>query len=468
MNGQNERVERFRAHHPRFCYRRFEATHTGEGVAFRFEFATAPDLLFTPELVIHGIERAAWEACPPAVRNNLAFHLGMAEIASYWKATCSPEIVIEAAPLDTAQRAWWGDLLLNGMTEFYFVNDIDFTIPEFVTIRAAEGTPPPAGRDEREHPPRRVLVPVGGGKDSVVTIEALRHHPLEIGCLSLNPMPAARDIVRLSGCQQSGRDIVVSRAIDRRLLHLNEQGYLNGHTPFSSVVSFVSVACAVLAGYGRVALSYERSSNEGNVWRFGQEINHQYSKTFAFERAFRAYAATYLARGVEFFSFLRPLYEVQIARLFARMKAYHPYFRSCNRGLKTNSWCGDCPKCLFVYAVLSPFLPPQEMQHIFGADLFAREELVPLALQLLLPDEQKPFECVGTREETQVVFSLCLEQARARGKSPPPLLRAVEPHLPPAPDERAARAAALLASWDEQHALPAEMAAWLRAEVERR
>lgn len=489
-------IDDLRRQHPRFTYRRYRVSHADGALHIGFEFVTDPDIAFTPTVTIPGVSAEVYAACPPGVLHNLAFHLGMIEIPSYWKATCSPQIVVAAAPLHPQQVAWWHTLLLHGMTEFFYVNAIDFTAPDFVTIVAQPpdqpdqtDQPPVFQRDERTPAPQRILVPVGGGKDSVVTIETLARLPVEIGYLALNPMQAARDIVAISQRQRAaahpgqangathpdsserpaGTDIVIRRTIDSNLLRLNEAGYLNGHTPFSALVAFLSVTCAVLFGYGRVALSYERSSNEGNVSYRGCEINHQYSKTFDFEQRFRAYVQTYLAPGIDFFSFLRPLYEVQIARLFVGYHQYHTTFRSCNRGLKSNTWCFDCPKCLFVFTALFPFMSEAAHRSIFAEDLFARADLAEIAWGLLDPARQKPFECVGTHEESLVLFWLCVRRLRSqpgRADQPlPPLLDLVEAHYLRREPDMEARAAQLLASWNAEHALPPELADWLHQAV---
>ncbi len=454
------KLDDVRARHPRFCYRRYAVRRSGNDLELQFVFHIEPDLDFTPTLTIPDIDPAVWQALSPAALNNLAFHLGLIEIPSYWKATCSPVISIEAGLLDQQQIDWWHALLLNGMTEFFYVNQINFTTPGFVTIQAHPDQNAPALQPATLTPPaERVLVPIGGGKDSVVTLETLRHQPLDIGCLSLNPTLAARDIVQTGGFE---RYHVVRRTIDSTLLRLNEAGYLNGHTPFSALTGFLSVVCAVLYGYGRVAVSHERSSNEGNIIYHGREINHQDSKTFGFEQAFRRYISTYLAPGVDFFSFMRPLYELQITRLFANLTPYHPVFRSCNKGSKTNSWCHNCPKCLFVYTALFPFVSAEAMGRIFQEDLFARADLVPLALQMLDHQQQKPFECVGTNEETLIAFYLCCQKIRHQGHPLPPLLETIDRHMLQSQPDLPARAEAVLMAWNDQHALPPDMQAWLQ------
>ena len=140
-------------------------------------------------------------------------------------------------------------------------------------------------------------------------------------------------------------------------------------------------------------VSNERSSNEGNLEYQGTIINHQYSKSFEFEKKFREYNEKYLS-GVNYFSFLRPLYELQIMKLFSEMPKYHPIFRSCNVGQKTDSWCRACPKCMSVYLGLKLFIPENELNAIFGGEVRIDKE------QLLA----RPFECVGTLEETRAVL----------------------------------------------------------------
>ena len=416
------------------------------------------------------------ESLPQAALGNLAFHLGLIEMFSYWKAACSPEIVVRAGALDSEQIAWWMDLLRHGMGEFFCVNQIDFRQPDFVKIACVGGIGPlgflgSIGRQEKQiaHDARddrtRDLVLTSGGKDSVVALEVLRAAlsatlsatGRRFDCLMVNPTEAALAVSRQAGCTEP---IIVRRRIDPRLLELNAAGYLNGHTPFSALLAFLGVTVAALGGYPRVIVSNERSAEEATAEYLGSPINHQYSKTLRFERAFRQYSQKYLAPGVEYFSLLRPLYELQIARLFADSPAYFPLFRSCNRGMKDNTWCGRCPKCLFVYAALYPFLEREQMLGIFGADLFAGEGAEPILEALLGLDADKPFECVGTKEETLAALYLCAEKYREQRIELPPALRAIEGTVP----QLAQR---VLTAWTDQHYLPANLADLLRQRISR-
>ena len=93
-------------------------------------------------------------------------------------------------------------------------------------------------------------------------------------------------------------------------------------------------------------------------------------------------------------------------------KQYHKVFKSCNLGSKEVvwNWCCDCPKCLFVYMILSPFLYKEEIINIFGQDLYEREDLLKSFIEILGFADTKPFECVGTYSEARYAVSLLINR----------------------------------------------------------
>ena len=247
----------------------------------------------------------------------------------------------------------------------------------------------------------KTLIPVGGGKDSVVTLEMLRDE-MPVIPLIVNPRGATIDCVKAAGYTMD--DVaVINRTLDPTMLRLNQEGFLNGHTPFSALLAFISILIGFGTGSKYIALSNESSANESTVP--GTDINHQYSKSIEFERDFREYVAMHLNEEIQYFSFLRPLSEMQIASFFSRCEAYHGVFKSCNAGSKTDSWCGKCPKCLFTWIILSPFLSKEKLTAIFGKDLMADASLQPIFEELNGTAAVKPFECVGTVEEVRA----CME-----------------------------------------------------------
>ena len=331
--------------------------------------------------------------------DEMVFLLGMVELVSYWKIACPPTVIINSRNLTPEQIGWWKKLYFNGLGEFYYTNGIEEEFDDFMTIECRSEKLSYAPKHETNNlmtgnVKPKVLVPVGGGKDSVVSIELLKNKA-DVSCYVINSRGATDSTVEVAGL--TDKTIYASRTLDKNMLDLNKRGFLNGHTPFSALVAFSSIIAGYINGIRFVALSNESSANESTV--AGSYVNHQYSKSFEFEADFRHYERTFIGSGEYYFSFLRPLSELQIAMLFSNFKKYHGIFKSCNVGSKQDIWCGHCPKCLFVYIILSPFLSITELDAIFDKRLFEDETLIEDFDKLcgILPE--KPFECVGSRDE---------------------------------------------------------------------
>ena len=365
-----------------------------------FDFSFDDRYHFRPTLEIPARPFFDWDGLPEAQLQSLAFQIGMTELVSYWKIACPKRVVVKPFSLTESQKIFWKKLYYNGLGEFLYLNGITVSEADLMQIESV-GAQPFA---KVEMPlVEKTLVPVGGGKDSVVTLECLRNK-MPVIPLIVNPRGATLNCVKTAGYGENDF-IVINRTLDPTMLKLNAEGYLNGHTPFSALLAFITVLVAFGSKSKYIALSNENSANESTVP--GTNINHQYSKSIEFERDFRNYVAANLNDNVQYFSFLRPLNELQIASLFAQCEAYHPVFRSCNVGSKTNSWCGHCPKCLFTWIILSPFLSREKLTAIFSKDMLNDSTLRPFFEELNGTAPVKPFECVGTVEEVRA----CVEAA---------------------------------------------------------
>lgn len=449
-----------RAAHPDFRYESYHWELTDNGLLCSFTYRIEPSLSFEHQLLFEGVRESALDAIADETLATYVFHLGLAEMANYWKLTASPQIIVEAGFLNEDQINWWHKLWMQGMGEYFFVNRIDFTQDAFLTISSTGQPLTRVAQLEVERQATtgsRVLIPVGGGKDSALSLELLKRNA-PTGALLINPTPSARSCAQLA---LPAQDIhTVKRTLDPLLFELNAQGtYLNGHVPISSVIAFTSLLTGVVFDYQLVAISNEHSSNEGNVRYLNHTINHQYSKTFAFERSFQEYVANHLPAGTpRYFSFLRPWYELQIAQQFAqRCQAYFPVFHSCNRGQKTDSWCGACPKCLFAYSILAPFIPRDELVLIFGKDLFADLGLYGIAQELVGATHQKPFECVGTYEETKCALYLSVRALQNSGAPLPALLQRIQDEVLAHETDLEARSQAILGSYNREHRIPSHL-----------
>jgi hypothetical protein len=421
------KAETLRKKYPKFVYNSFDFKLKKEGLEIYFDFKIEPEIQFSPKVLIGEINEKEIKRVGERALKNLIFNLGMIEALSYWKATCSPKIEIFAGSLNKEQIRWWKDLIFKGMGQFFFENKINFIQPNFLKIIAGNKFDDRPKCFQRKLSENKILVPVGGGKDSIVTIEYLKKMKKDLILFCLNPNENQKKIIEISGIK---RKIFVKREIDKRLLELNQKGFLNGHTPFTAYLCFLSVLVAILKDCKFIAFSNEKSSNEGNVKYLGRIINHQYSKSEEFEKKFRFYSKKYLAKNVECFSLLRNLYELEISALFSQFPQYFNAFLSCNVAFQTKSgtkkpikkWCGKCPKCLFVFASLYPFIGERVIK-IFRKNLFEDKKLLPLMLQLIGKKKFKPFECVGTKRESFLAFKLSLKRWKKEDKKLPFLLK---------------------------------------------
>ncbi len=392
--------------HPRFIYKSYSIKQTGDTLSFSYIFEIEPNIVFKPKITFSHLGEH-FKNLDEDVLNNLAFHIGLAEIPSYWKSTCSPEIIIEAGKLNGEQMRFWKNLLIKGLGEFFYVNKINFTKKDFVKIvnRPSKDFSHVIYATKTRN--EKILIPIGGGKDSIVTLEAMKDKSKNYNCLLLNPIKASLRVVKIAGCRNP---IIAKRSIDQKLLELNEAGYLNGHTPFSAYLAFISVAVAVLYDYQEIALSNEKSASEGNVRFHNHIVNHQYSKSLEFEKLFNTYSKKFLAKNVNYYSFLRHLNELQIAKLFSKYPKYFSAFRSCNQGSKKDIWCNNCSKCLFAFVILYPYLENKDLIKVFGENLFEKQSLLKTTKELLGMSGHKPFDCVGTYAEVKQGLSMAIEK----------------------------------------------------------
>jgi hypothetical protein len=356
-----------------------------------------------------------------------AFQLGIVEMLSYWKIACCPTITISAHTLPDAALPFWQKLLLKGMSEYFYVNQINFTPANFVRWQTT--TAQPKISNAWRQPYGRILVGFGGGKDSLVTARLLEKEHLPLAALIVEPASPA------AAATAKNFDIPihrVTRHLDPKLLALNQATddngqaqYFNGHVPFSASLAFIGNVCQLLYHCREFLVSNEQSANEATTTWLEQPINHQYSKSLEFEQDFQNYCREILSTKLHYRSYLRSYYELKIAQLFSQLATPEDIatFRSCNVGQKENVWCGKCAKCLFIFIILFPFLDTHLLTtKVFSHNLFEDESLLPLLDQLTGLTPSKPLECVGTVGEVQAAGYLAIAKYMLAGRVLPPLL----------------------------------------------
>lgn len=373
----------------------YELTHGDKQILFTERIAFRP-----PDGPI-GPER---ELLAQRIARQLHLLLGI----SYWKTFCPRDITV-SYPLASSEAEFFRILYTKGLGEFFYRNTIDFR--GLVSFPSDGETPPLSpGRVKFSS---RSLVLLGAGKDSIVTGELLKKHRKNFALFTLNPTPIHEAVASQMGVTL----LTMKRTIDPKLMDLNAQpGTYNGHVPITSIFMCTGMLAAALYDFQYVIASNEESANYGNVEYLGEEMNHQWSKSLEFESMFASHAHRNVSPDLGLFSLLRPFTEREITGTFSSYPQYFHSFTSCNTNFKITGdprrgqWCGTCPKCAFVFLLLSEYLPRETVVDIFGKSLFDDAALLPVYRELLGLEGFKPFECVGTPQEATSAFMAVMKR----------------------------------------------------------
>lgn len=405
-NATPQNALEIRNKYAEFIFESYKVERTVNGIHASFTYRLG-EYIFEPTVDIPIAEiRNEW--INNDYLNELFFNFGIINAINYYKLSLAPKFTISCGELDNEQKDYFKKLFYNGLGELMFKNNLLMPYESFLEISA----PAPTQKHEFHFDDnfKGNLITVGGGKDSIVTLEALRSSRDQNLCMQFNrdiypENQAAIDCIHLAG-YSTEQICNFNLSIDKQILELNKAGFYNGHVPFSGMLAFACAIVAYLNNLQYVVVSNEASANEGNI--AGTTINHQYSKSYEFEQDFERYQNRYLCPYIHYFSLLRCMNEYEIVQKFIKFPSYLKVFRSCNVGTKTNSWCGHCAKCLYVYIMLYPFIDREKLINIFGHDLLDDDSLGLTFYGLINPDTTKPFECVGTRDEINYAIQLAI------------------------------------------------------------
>ena len=320
---------------------------------------------------------------------------------SYYKAAVPGRILVDDYAIDADTAALLELIYLNGLGEFAYRNGLDLHARLRFPHTGSTATAPVLGL--REH----ALVAIGGGKDSLVSIEALR----TLGIEQTVTWIGGSQLIQACAARTGLPTLNIGRQLAPELFDYNRQGAWNGHIPVTVVNSAIMVFAAVLLGVDQVVFSNERSASYGSIIPGTGEVNHQWSKGWACEQAFGDHVQRHVAADLRYYSLLRPLSELAVARQFAKSDRYDAHFSSCNRNFHllgerpTNRWCGVCPKCHFVFLALAPFMPKPRLVAIFGRNLLDDQAQTGGFDALLEYQDHKPFECVGEGRESRAAMN---------------------------------------------------------------
>lgn len=335
-----------------------------------------------------------------SILNDLHLILGI----TYFKMYC-PKKIITPYNLSKAQADFWNTIYTKGLGEFFYKNKIDFV--NLINFPFSDEAKTSSVDEARNN---RTLVGIGGGKDSIVSVEILKEQKKEITGFILDTQTTPPNIqIEVSKTMEIDY-LTVKRQLDPQVFDLRST--YNGHIPITAIYSFIALLLATLYDYSSIIIPNGKSANFGNVDYLGSKINHQWSKSEEFEKLFQEYVKQNITSNIDFSSNLRPYSEMEIAKMFTLHKKYFSIFSSCNRNYKIKGsvdqkrWCGECAKCAFVFIILAANLTKKEVVEIFNKNLLGDPKLIPLYQDLIGKGKMKPFDCVGTFEESTQAFEM--------------------------------------------------------------
>jgi hypothetical protein len=393
----------------RFIFESFALDTATRRIALNYSF---DDELHFTETITLAADAPLEHADSPDVQRAL-FALHLAGGASYFKAFAPKTIEVRSGSLTAKQADFWNEFYTKGLGEYFYQNKMDWH--GFIHFPFNQETPATLPHQVPLEP-KNALVPFGGGKDSQVTVEILKRNNIPVTLFRMQGHQFITELAELNNAPL----VEVSRALDPHLYEINKLGALNGHVPITGYVTFLTITVALLYGFDSVFFSNERSSDYGNVEYLGMQVNHQWSKSNEAELMMLDYIETYVTHKTRYLNALRPLSELQVAQIFTREPKYFAHVTSCNKNwlwqkLDENPnqgrWCGECDKCAFVFAIFAAFLPLNTLEEIFKKNLFNDPGLLTAYRQLWGAEAFKPFQCVGTPQETQAALYLATRSA---------------------------------------------------------
>ncbi|MBP9813154.1 hypothetical protein KBC51_01800 [Candidatus Saccharibacteria bacterium] len=362
-----------------------------------FTFSYDNEIIFTETITFNTKSNSYNSSQLDKALRNLFLMVGV----SYYKAYLTPNIIIEPFKLSKNSAQFFSETYQQGLRELFYINQLPITKPVNFPYHESEKDGPLTSKLDTGF-----LVGVGGGKDSLVSIELIKEAGFNnIATWSMGHKSQLKPLVETIGLKH----YFIDRKIDEQIVTL-EDAY-KGHIPLSAILASVGTVLSILTNKKDVVVSNEWSASEPTLFENGEPINHQYSKSIQFENKYQQLLSQNFDNSTRYYSLLRSLNEVQIAELFAKngFDKYKDVFCSCNKAFRQNenkiSWCGECAKCCFVFLAFSPFVDKNQLETVFSSNPLINSKNIQIYKDLLGLTKAKPFDCVGTVSESRWAFS---------------------------------------------------------------
>lgn len=356
------------------------------------------------------------EGVPESVESEkLLRSLHLALAISYYKSFIPP-VIEHPYLMDGEETEFWNTVYLNGLGEFLYTNSLSGS--KLAKFRAQDGkiyTNEDSSIDWQDN----AVLGIGGGKDSIVAGELLKAVGIPVSGFVL----ATGEILGQTKAVSDVMNIeltAVKRIIDLQILDINKiEGAYNGHIPISLIFGLVGALVAVSQKSKYIIVANEASASIPQTTWEGQNINHQWSKSLEFERLFQDYLHANISGEIHYFSAIRPLSSVAIAKIFSNYPQYFEVFTSDNSLFKVKQdarehprWSLNSTKSLSSYILLAPWMTDEDLLRTFGRNFLNEAGLSELFGNLLGQDGKSVLDCVGTPEELRASISEVIDRGR--------------------------------------------------------
>jgi hypothetical protein len=378
-------------------------------VVFKYKITTDLQIFELVEKLVFPVEIPETGESKKLIR---ALHLALG--ISYYKSFLPP--VLEHSYEMTAVEAdFWNSIYKNGLGEFLYINKLPSDNLAKFTEQSGENIDTVDQTSWNDN----VMLGIGGGKDSIVAGELLK----EIGValqgfvLATNTnVGQTKEVTDVMGITLN----VVKRIIDSQIFEINQtEGSYNGHIPISLIFALSGALLATSNGNRYIVVANEASASIPQAMWEDLNINHQWSKSLEFERLFQDYLRAYISPDLHYFSAVRPLSSVAIAKIFAKYPKYFEVFTSDNGVLKIKPesrlhprWNPNSTKSLSSYILLAPWMSDEDLLRTFGQNLLENDELENMCGALLGENDQVVLDCVGTKDELKASINELFNQNR--------------------------------------------------------
>jgi hypothetical protein len=349
---------------------------------------------------------------------RIVFHVAMFQVNAV--ASLAPDAIDLGRYAKYATRAFkdlWRTVFTKVWAQWRWENQRPDYVPAFAESPVAASPSTPIAVEQG---PVELLAFCGGGKDSLVACKLLERAGLPFATLgyshsiygAASPQHALLDrLGDVTARVRAERQWIYDDFLDSPVLQLRPELGIKTLTAAETPASiFAALPLCLARGYKHMVLAHEASANSGNLtWdATGEEVNHQWGKSFEAERLLATYVQQELA-DIDYWSILQPIHDEVIFELLARDGALAPLTHSCN---VSKPWCGRCAKCVYVWLQMSAHLPPAIVAQTFRRDGGEVRDLGELPendrwlRELLGLAEHSPFECVGSPPEARLALGL--------------------------------------------------------------